>query len=142
MSKYHNISDEQLVSTILDFEAELKEVQSDLKEAKESLLQRKESEIQDLLKAKDEPFGSVNIKIGKFKVCFDTPKKVTWDQEKLLAVYKQIEADGADPTEYVKAKYEVSETKYKAWPSNIKEYFVDARTVQPGNCAIKIEEKA
>jgi hypothetical protein len=44
----------------------------------------------------------------------------------------RIRAAGDDPAEYVETTFRVSERKYAAWPTAIREGFEAARTVKPG----------
>ncbi len=93
-----------------------------------------------LLKEKDEPFGTVNITDGDFTLKFTIPKNIKWDQDKLGAKYAEIARSNENPLDYIKVEYDVSETKFKAWPEVIKSEFLDARTVTPGKTKIEIEK--
>lgn len=93
--------------------------------------------IQEAYKAKGDPFGTVNLDADGIAFKVLTPKKVTWDQETLGALAKQIADAGDAPEDYIKVSYEVSETKYNAWPEEIRLAFEHARTVAPGK--VKIE---
>jgi hypothetical protein len=93
--------------------------------------------IQDAYKAKGDPFGTVNLDADGIVFKVLTPKKVTWDQAALGELEKQIAAAGDTPEDYIKVSYEVSETKYNAWPEEIRLAFEPARTVAPGK--VKIE---
>jgi hypothetical protein len=112
-----------------------------IKAAKLELLERREKEIQALLKAKDEPFGDVSIVVGNHKVKVNVPKKVTWDQGQLAAKHAEIVSSGSDPLVYMAVEYSVSETAFKAWPDDVRDYFKAARTVTPGNPSVKIEKE-
>lgn len=114
---------------------------SALKRAKSELLNRREKEIQALLKAKSEPFGDVNIIVGNHKVKVNVPKKVTWDAALLAKKHAEILSSGENPAMYMKVEYDVSETAYKAFPAEVRDYFMDARTVTPGNPTVKIVEE-
>lgn len=82
---------------------------------------------------KAEPFGTVNFEDEGLKITFNTPKKVTWDQEKLAEIYKEA------GDEYIRVSYDVSETAYKGWNQAIKDELMAARTVEPGTITIKVE---
>ena len=43
--------------------------------------------------------------------------------------------------EYIKIKYDVSESAYKAWPEVIRKEFEPARTVKPGATTVTIVKK-
>jgi hypothetical protein len=114
-----------------------------IKQLKATLLDRREKEIQQLLKAKDEPFGDVTIIVGNHKVKVNVPKKVTWDNDLLAAKHKSIAESGDNPDVYIKTEYAISEAAYKSWPAEVRDFFQDARTVTPGNPTLKVvEEKA
>ena len=67
------------------------------------------------------------------------PKRVSWDQTKLKAIAERIVAAGEPLSEYIDVEFSVSEKRFSAWPTNMKEQFVEARTVKGGKPAIKVE---
>ena len=72
----------------------------------------------------------------------ELPKRVEWDQQTLAGVARQIRDEwGDDPTDYLRVKYEVSESAYKAWPKDLRALVEPARTVQPGKPKFTIEQK-
>jgi len=52
---------------------------------------------------------------------------------------KRIVAAGEPLSEYIDVEFSVSEKRFSAWPTNMKEQFVEARTVKGGKPAIKVE---
>lgn len=60
-------------------------------------------------------------------------KKVEWDQDALERL--------ACNYNFVKAKYNVSETLYKALPDEVKKDFEDHRTLKEGTITIKIKDE-
>ena len=134
-------TDDSLLRRIEAAENTISVCERNIKLAKSELLDRREKEIQALLKAKDEPFGDVTIVVGNHKVKVNTPKKVTWGQDQLAAKYKEIAESGENPDMYMKVKYDVSETAYKNFPQEVREYLAPARTVTPGNMSVKIVEE-
>ena len=68
----------------------------------------------------------------------DLPKKVEWDQATLGRMVARIRAAGDDPAEYVETTFRVSERKYAAWPTAIREGFEAARTVKPGKPSFRL----
>jgi hypothetical protein len=72
-------------------------------------------------------------------VSYDLPKRVSWDQEKLKAIAERIVAAGEPLSEYIDVEFSVSEKRFTAWPTNMKEQFLDARTVKGGKPSIKVE---
>jgi hypothetical protein len=134
---YSKYTDEQLETSLSQVEIEIKQITNQKKRIVETILVRKNDELESLLKAKDEPYGAVHI--GNFDVTF--PKKVTWDQKELASLAQQIMSAGEDPAEYIKIEYDVSEKKFSAWPTPIKNQFIPARTIARGNPTIKISTK-
>lgn len=134
------LTEAEIIEQILAAEAD--KVAADLagKKLKNEILSRKDKELKALLAAKPEPYGIINLPVAGKIMKIDTPKKVEWEQEKLEKLWNQMIADGADPKDYIKVEYTVSETLYKAWGDNLKQYFRDARTVKAGNPSVKIEE--
>lgn len=131
-------TDAELLLQIEAAETEKSKQDKIIKMAKALLLQSRHDEIQALLKAKDEPFGSVDIIIGNHKVQIVTPKKVEWSQDKLAIINQQIIDDGANPSVYMQTEYSISETVWKGWDKDTQDAFRDARTVTPGNASLKI----
>jgi hypothetical protein len=111
------------------------------KTAEAELLQRREKEIQQLLKSKPEPYGTVNLAIGNHQVKVDVKKKVDWDQEKLWAIWDQMTVDEVNPKNYIKAELKVSENAYKAWDDQMRAEFLPARTVTLGKPTIKLKDE-
>jgi hypothetical protein len=85
-------------------------------------------------------FGAVNITLDGFKVTSTVPKKVDWDQQKLLDVFNRILAAGDKPSEYMRMELKVPEKDYEAMRPEIQWMFADCRTVTPGKPTVKIEE--
>jgi len=75
---------------------------------------------------------------GFVAVC-DVPKKPEYDQEKLRAAIETLRSWGSDPDDYVTTEIKVSETKYGAWPPEIRRLFEPARTVRLGKPNFRIE---
>ena len=134
-------TDDELLRLIEQAEATKAICDKNIKQHKAELLNRREKEIQQLLKAKDEPFGDVKIIVGNREVKVNVPKKVSWEQKKLAEKRKLIVEAGDNPDVYIDTEYSVSETAYKKWPDDVREFFQDARTVSAGNPSIKIVEE-
>lgn len=134
-------TDDELLRLIEQAEATKAMCDKNIKQHKAELLNRREKEIQQLLKAKDEPFGDVKIIVGNREVKVNVPKKVSWEQKKLAEKRKLIIEAGDNPDVYIDTEYSVSETAYKKWPDDVREFFQDARTVSAGNPSIKIVEE-
>ena len=134
-------TDDELLRLIEQAEATKAMCDKNIKQHKADLLNRREKEIQQLLKAKDEPFGDVKIIVGNREIKVNVPKKVAWEQKKLAEKHKLIVEAGDNPDVYIDTEYSVSETAYKKWPDYVREFFQDARTVSAGNPSIKIVEE-
>lgn len=135
------LTDDELLRLIEGAEATVAVCNRNIKQHEATLLDRREKEIQRLLKAKAEPFGDVTIIVGNHKVKVNVPKKVTWDNDALAKKRADIIASGDNPDVYIKAEYAISETAYKSWPADVRDFFQDARTVTPGNPTVKIIEE-
>ena len=59
--------------------------------------------------------------------------------KKLKAIAERIVAAGEPLSEYIDVEFSVSEKRFTAWPTNMKEQFLDARTVKGGKPSIKVE---
>lgn len=136
-----NRTDDELLRTIQKNESDITAAKRNIEQAKEELLARRKNEINALLADKDEPFGDVNIVVGNYKVKVGTPKKVDWAQDMLADKYREIAKAGDNPAMYMDVKYNVSETAYKKFPQEVREFFEDARTVKAGTQTIKIVEE-
>lgn len=134
-------TDEQLLVEISEAKDAIDAQNKKKKAAETELLQRREKEIQQLLKAKDEPYGTVTIVVGNHQVKVDVKKSVKWDNEKLSAIAAQMLAEKVNPTNYMKIEYSISETLYKTWDDEMKKEFLPARTVTPGKATIKLSEE-
>ncbi|MSU91860.1 hypothetical protein GE300_19995 [Rhodobacteraceae bacterium 2CG4] len=82
--------------------------------------------------------GTVRFDDGDFTVVADLPKRVDWDQERLVEMVERIRAARDDPAQYVDVSIKVPERKYAAWPDAIRAGFEPARTVRPGTLKIEI----
>lgn len=67
-----------------------------------------------------------------FDIKVTVPKRVEWDQAALASAVETIKGWGEDPAEYVDTKISVSERKFDAWPSAVRDLFEPARTVKTG----------
>ncbi|OSM07378.1 hypothetical protein [Magnetofaba australis] len=83
-------------------------------------------------------FGVVRLTDGDVQITADLPKRPQWDQKKLEGVVERIKSSGEDAREFVEISYRVSERKFNAWPSQIRQAFNDARTIKPGKPSFKL----
>lgn len=128
-----------LIEAIRAKREELSFVKHELEVMENKFLLAAEAAVKDAYKEKADPFGTAHVNFDGVKVKFTAPKKITWDQEALSAISAAIKEAGEDPLDYVKVSYEVSETKYNAWPEDIRAAFEPARTVAPGKMRFEFE---
>lgn len=83
------------------------------------------------LLAENKDTGTTHVFDGEFDVAVEVSKDVSWDQKALQTIWSRMVAAGQDPTEFITAKYSVSESRFKAWPEVFRQPFMAARTVKP-----------
>lgn len=82
--------------------------------------------------------GIVHFDDGQVRVTADLPKKVEWDQALLSNLDARIAANGDNPREFIDVSYRVSETKFSAWATALREQFIPARTVKVGKPSFRL----
>lgn len=82
--------------------------------------------------------GVVHFDDGDVRITADLPKKVEWDQALLANLEARIAANGDNPREFIDVSYRVSETKFSAWASALREQFIPARTVKVGKPSFRL----
>ena len=133
---YSTLKDDELENKISSLDNEIKELTNQRKRVVETILNRNADTLNDLLAQKSEPYGVVHI--NNLEITF--PKKTSYDQAKLAKIAEEIAAAGEKVSDYIKIEYDISETKFKAWPEPIRAQFVPARTVKHCSPSIKIKE--
>lgn len=118
--------------------SELKKQKTLLEQELEALTQK---EIDEQLSLNDYGTGTATIKTDNYVVKAVVPKKVKWDQGKLLDLHDRIVAAGDDPRVYMTCEFKVSETAFGKWPVEIQRAFTDCRTVEQGKVTFKFEGK-
>lgn len=95
---------------------------------------------QALRHAQGKDAGTVRIEEaeGFIAIC-DLPKKPEYDQGKLRAAVDTIRSWGSNPDDYVTTEIKVSETRYGAWPPEIRRLFEPARTLRFGKPGFRLE---
>lgn len=83
--------------------------------------------------------GNVHLVDGDFDVSCDMPKRVEWDQPKLIAAFDAMGQDEA--RHYCKASFSVEERKFTAAPPAIQKLLEPARTVNGGTQKFMISRK-
>lgn len=82
--------------------------------------------------------GTHHRQDGEFDIKITVPKRVEWDQAEIAKAVETIRGWGEDPAEYVDTKITVSERKFDAWPSVVRDLFEPARTVKAGKPKFEI----
>jgi hypothetical protein len=82
--------------------------------------------------------GTVRFIKDDYIVTAKLPKKVVWEQNKLAEMALQIPEEKRH--KYLKVSYGVDERQYKIWPSEIKQFFSEARTVKISKPKFLIKE--
>lgn len=91
-------------------------------------------------KGKNTGIVTANFTSTKFRIQYEIPKKVEWDQAELRRIADEIANEGENPEEYLTITLSVPESRFNAWPEKLKDRFVVARTVKDGPPRIKVLE--
>nr|CRH06068.1 Conserved protein of unknown function [Candidatus Magnetococcus massalia] len=141
MGELAELSSEQLAS-LQQQAVKAMELAKLTKEFLEGVLSRRYADKAALLrKEAGKDFGTVRFSDGDIQVVADLPKRPSWDQKRLADLFDRIRKAGEDPNEYLEVAYKVPESKFKAWPSQIRSAFEGARTVKPGKPTFKLSAK-
>lgn len=142
MTDYTTLGDRELVEAVLEAEANAETAAKLLRQAKDELLHRKRNEVAAAYADKGSQFGVIHLEAGDYRLDVTTSQRVEWDQEKLAELQGEIrDRWEGDPSEYIDTKLSVKESKYKAWPSDVRARFEPARTVKASAPAINITTK-
>lgn len=127
---------------LMQLQLEADEVFKKAKSLKEwidgSIALKYEDQIRSLRQQSGKDTGVVHIEDGGMCVTSDLSKKPSWDQQKLAEIVNRITQSGDDPSEFIDISYKVSERKYGAWPSSLKEVFAPARTLKTGKPTFRL----
>lgn len=85
--------------------------------------------------------GTIRFEQDGVTVVADLPKRVDWDQDRMVELVERIRAGGDDPGQYVDIAIKVPERKYTAWPETIRTAFTPARTVKTGKASFVLTLK-
>lgn len=136
-----NITVDDILDHLKELDFQMSELDKKKADALATLNFYIENDVATQLADKDYGCGTATIDTEKYKVKYVVSKKVKYDQSELANIVKRIVDSGANPDEYVKISYDVAESKFKAWPSNIQQEFVNARTVETSKPRISYEVK-
>jgi len=130
---------EQLSAHLLDIKKQEDALASIRKQTEEMIVSVAGDELQKQFEGAEYGCGTATLNPVGYKIKVVIGKKVTWEQDGLKQVAEQLVSAGQDPAEYIKAKYDVSETAYKNWPSSLQAMFQPHRTVEPSKPKITVE---
>ncbi len=103
-----------------------------------ALDQRYNEQARQTLQESGRDFGVCHLDDGSLRITVDIPKRVQWDQTQLAEIAHRIAASGDNVSDYIDVEYSVSESRFNAWPSTLKETFAKARTVKPGKASYRL----
>jgi len=130
-----------LIEDYLSVKSQIDELSKKKKAIEVLIFDTHKQSINTQLADKDYGCGTVNVDVGNHKIKFVVSKKVEYDQKQLANIYDRIVASNENPSDYMVIKYDVSESKYKAWPAKIQEVFNAARTVKASAPTFSVEIK-
>ena len=123
-----------LLQKLASLRAQMHQLKQDETALVSEIAQVYQSQITEQLKDKDYGCGTATVDGAKFVIS----KTVKWDQAGLKNIYEQIRAGNENPDEYIDLKLDVKESRYKAWPTPIRESFEPFRTVTPSKIKIQL----
>ncbi len=136
-----NVIESKILSILDEIEPRL----APLKEMRDEINDEIDGMIKDLgdtmLQNKPYGCGTANFCAGDYEIKYVAPKKVTWDEKKLLEVEEMIKSAGKNPNEYIHYKLSVAEKDYALFDDNIKTVFKPARTVGVGKPRITFKRR-
>ena len=103
-----------------------------------ALEQRYGEQARQALHESGRDFGVTHIDDGMLHVTYELPKRVAWDQRRLAEMAERIAAAGENVTDFIDVEYAVSESRYKNWPTSLREQFEAARTVKSGKPTFRL----
>lgn len=98
--------------------------------------------LRSALRESHRDFGTTHLTERGFRVTFELPKRVHWDQKRLAEVAERIVASGEPVEDYLDIKLSVPESRYNNWPPALKAQFAPARTVEPGKASFRLEQRS
>lgn len=103
-----------------------------VKQLDQVLIVKYSERAQACLQAAGQASGVVHFSDGHVRITAEQPRQVVWDQCRLAEMVRRLAAHGGDPTEYVETRYHVSEARFNAWPTSLKQMFEPARSLKRG----------
>ena len=130
-----------LIEDYLSVKSQIDELSKKKKAIEVLILDAHKESINTQLTDEDYGCGTVNVDADTYKLKFVVSKKVEYDQKQLANIYDRIVASNENPSDYMVIKYDVAESKYKAWPAKIQDVFNAARTVKASSPTLNVEIK-
>lgn len=81
--------------------------------------------------------GVIRFKDGPCTILAEIPKKVIWEQDKLVQALDKLPLH--ERARSVKTIYAIDERKYTAWPDHLKDLFAEARTLKIGKPTFQLK---
>jgi hypothetical protein len=120
----------KLIEEFINAENALRINLETLESIKNELIDLYSIRIQSALSERDEPFGDVIFNYNGNNICFNTPKKVFWNQDGL----KELLSEGAP----VDVEYSVKESIFRDLEYSGKQAFSPYRVVKQGTTTLKL----
>lgn len=130
----------ELLKQKYELEAQMGQLASQVNEIQMQIDEMLSQRLVDLRKMQGKDFGAIHLTFEGLKVTETVPKKVEWDQEKLVPLFFKIMESGDKPSDYMRMKLDIPEKMYSDFPPQIKTIFDEARTVKAGRPTLKFEE--
>ena len=103
-----------------------------------ALEQRYAEQARAARQANGRDFGVCHLNDGALRITVDVPKRIACDQDRLAEIAQRIAASGDKVSDYIDIEYSISESRFNAWPSTLKESFAKASTVKPGKASYRL----
>jgi hypothetical protein len=131
----------ELVKRKEGLEAAMAELREQLAEVDESINIEIAGPVAQARQLSGKDTGTVDVLVDGVRVKHLIPKRVVWDQEKMLDTWNMIKDAGDDPLNYmtVKTTHTVKEKLYDSFPDPVRAIFAEAREVRAGKPKITFE---
>jgi len=103
--------------------------------------QKYEQQVQRLREQHDKPTGVVRFEDEDIEIRATIAKRPQWDQHQLAQIAERVRVNGEDPLDYMSVTYKIPESKYQAWPPNLRSIFAEARTLAMGPQKFELRAK-
>jgi len=83
-------------------------------------------------RAEGKDTGRARLETEGHELLADLPKRVEWDQSRLVSALDVLRGWGEEPADYVATEIRIAEGRFTAWPPKLQALFAPARTVATG----------